>query len=362
MIIVLKPDTTEKQREHVLDYIKDFGLKAHVSEGAYRTVIGLIGDESVLQSVPLEALPGVESVMPILKPFKLASREFHAEDKIVFARGVPIGGPHVAIMAGPCAVETREYLDVIARAVKAAGAAILRGGAFKPRSSPYSFQGLGEEGLKMLRETGDALDMPVVTEVMDTRQVDTVARYADILQVGARNMQNFDLLREVGKAGKPVLLKRGLSATIEEFLLSAEYILSEGNPNVILCERGIRTFENSTRNTFDVSAVPNIQSECHLPVVVDPSHAAGRRDLVVPLARAGIAAGAAGVLVDVHCEPEKAKCDGPQALLPPAFADMVRELGLIANVVGRSIVRGPVQDSKSRSVPKHPTRAPKPAE
>jgi 3-deoxy-7-phosphoheptulonate synthase len=302
-----------------------------------RTIIGVIGDENKLQAEPLSALPGVEQVLPILKPFKLASREFHGEDSVVQVGKVRIGGGSMAMIAGPCAVEGTEILDGIAQEVKAAGANILRGGAFKPRTSPYSFQGLGEDGLKILHDTGQKHDMPVVTEVMDPRQVDVVGRHADMFQVGARNMQNFDLLREVGQTRLPVLLKRGMSATVKDLLMSAEYILAEGNLAVVLCERGVRSFEDSTRNMLDMSAVPNVKSQSHLPIIVDPSHATGRPDLIPSMARAAVAAGADGVHVEVHSCPEKALSDGPQALLPAQFADLMRDIRRLAEVVGKSI-------------------------
>jgi 3-deoxy-7-phosphoheptulonate synthase len=339
MIIVLRPNSTSEQIDHILERIAELGFKPHVSRGELRTIIGVIGDENKLQAEPLAAIPGVEQVLPILKPFKLASREFHKADTVVEvgASRVRVGGGALAMIAGPCAIESAELLDEIAAGVKAAGANILRGGAFKPRTSPYSFQGLGEEGLKILRATGDKHAMPVVTEVMDPRQVPLVERYADMFQVGARNMQNFDLLKEVGQTCKPVLLKRGMSATVKDLLMSAEYILAEGNPNVVLCERGVRTFEDSTRNMLDLSAVPNVKGQSHLPIIVDPSHATGRPDLIPSMARAAVAAGADGVHVEVHSCPEKALSDGPQALLPPQYAALMAELRKLADAVGKSI-------------------------
>jgi 3-deoxy-7-phosphoheptulonate synthase len=337
MIIVLRPDSTSQQIDHVLDRIRDLGFKPHLSRGELRTIIGVIGDENKLQAEPLSAIPGVEQVLPILKPFKLASREFHAADSVVAVGAVKVGGSSLAMIAGPCAVENAEILDTIAGHVKAAGANILRGGAFKPRTSPYSFQGLGEEGLKILQAVGRKHNMPVVTEVMDPRQVEVVNRHADMFQVGARNMQNFDLLREVGQTHKPVLLKRGMSATVKDLLMSAEYILAEGNPNVVLCERGVRSFEDSTRNMLDLAAVPNLKGQSHLPVVVDPSHATGRPDLIPSMARAAVAAGADGVHIEVHSCPEKALSDGPQALLPGQYAALMEQLRRLANVVGKSI-------------------------
>jgi 3-deoxy-7-phosphoheptulonate synthase len=344
MIIVLRPDSTDVQIEHILDRIRELGFKPHISRGEQRTIIGVIGDESRLQVQPLQAIPGVEQVLPVLKPFKLASREMRPADTIVEVgadggpgvKPVRIGGGSLALIAGPCAVEGAEILDTIAGQVKAAGANILRGGAFKPRTSPYSFQGLGEEGLKILRDVGHRHGLPVVTEVMDPRQVDLVVRYADMLQIGARNMQNFDLLKEVGQTRKPVLLKRGMSATVKDLLMSAEYILSEGNPNVVLCERGVRSFEDSTRNMLDMSAVPNVKGQSHLPIIVDPSHATGRPDLIPAMARASIAAGADGVHVEVHSCPEKALSDGPQALLPHQYASLVGDLRRLADLLGKS--------------------------
>jgi len=337
MIIVLRPDSTPDQIGHVLDRIRELGFKPHLSQGELRTIIGVIGDENRLQAQPLSALPGVEQVLPILKPFKLASREFHGQDTTVEVGKVKIGGGSMAMIAGPCAIESAEVLDTIAGQVKAAGANILRGGAYKPRTSPYSFQGLGEAGLKILKDVGRKHLLPTVTEVMDPRQVETVNCYADMFQIGARNMQNFDLLREVGQTHKPVLLKRGMSATVKDLLMSAEYILAEGNPNVVLCERGVRSFEDSTRNMLDLAAVPNIKGQSHLPVIVDPSHATGRPDLIPAMARAAVAAGADGVHVEVHSCPEQALSDGPQALLPTQYAELMGQLRRLAEVVGKTI-------------------------
>jgi 3-deoxy-7-phosphoheptulonate synthase len=337
MIIVLKPHPTPDVVQHVLDRISALGLKAHLSEGVSRTIIGVIGDEAKLQAEPLRAIPGVEQVVPILQPFKLASREFHSDGSVFRCKGVRVGGGHLAVIAGPCAIESEELLFEVAERVRDAGANILRGGAFKPRTSPYSFQGLGREGLKILQAAGERFGMPVVTEVMDPRQVELVERYADMLQIGARNMQNFDLLKEIGRTKMPVLLKRGPSATVKDLLMSAEYILSEGNRQVILCERGIRTFEDSTRNTLDLSIVPNIQGQSHLPIVVDPSHATGRPDLIPPMARAAIAAGADGIHVEVHSCPERALSDGPQALVPAQFERLMEEVRQLAKLMGRRI-------------------------
>lgn len=337
MIIVLRPNPTQQQIDHILERIGELGFKAHLSRGELRTIIGVIGDENKLQAEPLAAIPGVEQVLPILKPFKLASREFNPKDTVVQVGKVRIGGGSLGMIAGPCAVESAAILDDIAGKIKAAGANLLRGGAFKPRTSPYSFQGLGEEGLKILRDVGNKHGLPVVTEVMDPRQMEVVNRYADMVQVGARNMQNFDLLREVGQTRKPVLLKRGMSATVKDLLMSAEYILAEGNHQVVLCERGIRSFEDSTRNLLDMSAVPNVKGQSHLPIIVDPSHATGRPDLIPAMARAAVAAGADGVHVEVHSCPEKALSDGPQALLPDKYAALMKDLRRLAEVVGKTL-------------------------
>jgi len=337
MILVVKPEATPEQIDHIIQRIEELGFRPHVSRGEQRTIIGVIGDERKPQAETFGAIPGVEQVHQILKPFKLASREFHKADSVVSVGRVRIGGGHLAMIAGPCAVESHEGLDRIAAHVKKGGANILRGGAFKPRTSPYAFQGMGEEGLRILRDVGDKHGMPVVTEVMDPRQVGLVEQWADMFQVGARNMQNFDLLKEVGKARKPVLLKRGMSATVKDLLMSAEYILAEGNEAVVLCERGVRSFEDSTRNMLDMSAVPNVKGQSHLPIVVDPSHATGRPDLIPSMARAAVAAGADGVHVEVHDCPEKALSDGPQALLPDQFARLMQDVRKLALAVGSSI-------------------------
>lgn len=337
MIIVLKPHASSEVIEHVLDRIVALGFTPHLSQGVSRTIIGVIGDEIKLQVEPLQAIPGVEKVVPILRPFKLASREFHPDGSVFVVRGVKVGGGHLAVIAGPCAIESEPLLFEIAGRVREAGANILRGGAFKPRTSPYSFQGLGRDGLKILRAAGDRFNMPVVTEVMDPRQVEAVERYADILQIGARNMQNFDLLKECGRTNNPVLLKRGMSATVKDLLMSAEYVLSEGNRQVILCERGIRTFEDSTRNTLDLSVVPNIQGQSHLPIIVDPSHATGRPDLIPSMARAAVAAGCDGIHIEVHSCPERALSDGPQALVPDQFDRLMAEIRQLAELLGKSI-------------------------
>ena len=337
MIIVLKPNATKHQVDHLIERIKALGLKPMVSKGTERTIIGVIGSEDILRVQPLEVIPGVEKVMPVLKPYKLVSREFKPESSIVDVGGVKIGGASLVIMAGPCSVEHRQMLVETAKAVKQAGAKVLRGGAFKPRTSPYSFQGLGEEGLKLLRDVAKETGMRVVTELMDARDLELVERYADIVQIGARNMQNFELLKEVGQSRTPVLLKRGLSATITEFLLAAEYILSQGNFNVVLCERGIRTFDDQTRFTLDLNAVPVIKKLSHLPVIVDPSHGTGSWDHVAPMAKAAVAAGADGLMIEVHPNPEVALSDGPQSLLPKKFAALIKDVRKVAKAVGRTV-------------------------
>ena len=337
MILVVRPDATKEQIDHIIQIIGEAGFTPHVSRGEHRTIIGVIGDERKPHSENFEALAGVEQVLRILKPFKLASREFRKEDSVVKVGKIRIGGGHLAMIAGPCAVESAAGLTAIATHVKKAGANILRGGAFKPRTSPYAFQGMGEEGLKILRDVGDAHDMPVVTEVMDPRQVPLIEKWADMFQIGARNMQNFDLLKEVGQTRKPVLLKRGMSATVKDLLMSAEYILAGGNPDVVLCERGVRSFEDSTRNMLDMSAVPNVKGQSHLPIIVDPSHATGRPDLIPSMSRAAVAAGADGVHVEVHDCPEKAFSDGPQALLPPQYEKLMVDMRKLAEAVGATI-------------------------
>jgi 3-deoxy-7-phosphoheptulonate synthase len=335
MIIVLCPDVTEEQIEHILDKIRDMGLTPHISRGVERTIVGVIGDERLFSENTIESIPGVEQVMPILKPFKLASREFKQENSIVTVNKTSIGGKKIAIMAGPCSVESMDQIMTIAHAVKKAGASILRGGAFKPRTSPYSFQGLGEEGLKMLAEARKETGLSIVTEVMDTRDVELVGKYADILQVGARNMQNYNLLKEVGISKKPVLLKRGFSATLEETLMSAEYVLSKGNYDVMLCERGIRTFEKWTRNTLDLSAVPLLKYHTHLPVIVDPSQGTGYWRWIKPMSLASIAAGADGLIIEVHHDPENALSDGSQSLLPEKFSHLMVEIKQMATMLQR---------------------------
>jgi len=338
MVIVLKPGTSESEIQEISRQIHEMGYQPHVIRGEFRTVIGAVGDERVKAPLQnLEAFDCVESVVPILQPFKLASREIKATDTVIPVNGVAIGGFRLAVMAGPCAVGSEEQLRTVARAVKEAGAHILRGGAFKPRTSPYTFQGLEEEGLKLLAEARKMTGLPVVTEVLEPEKVELVARYADILQIGARNAQNFPLLKEVGAAGKPVLLKRGMATTIKEFLLSAEYILAGGNHQVILCERGIRTFETATRFTLDLNAVPVIKELTHLPVVVDPSHGTGHWKYVAPMAKAALACGADGVVIEVHHQPEKALSDGVQSLKPDRFSHLMEELRPLAQALGRSL-------------------------
>lgn len=338
MIIVLRTDASEAQINHIIEKVQKLGLKPLVSKGTERTIIGVVGPEDVLRATPLEAFAGVEKVMPVLAPYKLVSREFRKENSVVdLGKGVKIGQEEVVIIAGPCAIENYDNLYETAKLVKSYGAKCLRGGAFKPRTSPYTFQGLGEEGLKYLKDIGEKLDLPTVTEVMDTRDIELVIRYADVLQIGARNMQNFNLLKEVGLTKKPVIIKRGLSATIKEWLMSAEYILSGGNMNVILCERGIRTFEDSTRNTLDISAVPVVKQLSHLPIIVDPSHAAGRRDLIGPLSQAAIACGSDGLLIEVHAHPEEALSDGAQSLTPDNFGKLISSVRDIAKAIGRKL-------------------------
>lgn len=337
MIIVLKPGAMDRDVELVDGKVRSFGLTTHISRGVERTIIGAIGDERKMDAEAFEGLECVEKVLRILKPYKLVSRDFQKEDTVVTVMGQKVGGDMIALFAGPCSVEGREMMVGIAGQVAAAGATFLRGGAFKPRTSPYAFQGLGEEGLRYLAEARAATGLPVATELMDPRDIDLVMKYADVIQIGARNMQNFRLLTEVGRLDKPVILKRGMSATIVEWLMSAEYIASEGNRKIILCERGVRTFESETRNTFDVSAIPVVKGLSHLPVIADPSHAAGKVGLVAPLAAAAIAAGADGLMIEVHDRPEKALSDGPQSLKPEAFRDAVARLRKVASAVGRRL-------------------------
>jgi 3-deoxy-7-phosphoheptulonate synthase len=337
MIIVMKRNAPEEHVQSVIDEMRSNNLQPMPMIGTERVVIAVIGDERVLDIGHLKSLASVSKVMPVLQPFKLAARETKHEDTVIDVNGVKIGGKEVVMMSGPCTVENKKQMKEAAKAVKEAGGKILRGGAFKPRTGPYSFQGLGEEGLVLLREAADANDLQVVTEVMDTRDVLLVAKYTDILQIGARNMQNFNLLKEVGKTDKPVLLKRGMSNTIKEFLLAAEYIMKEGNHNVILCERGIRTFETETRNTLDINAIPVIKELSHLPIIVDPSHSTGKRSLVAPVSRAAIAAGADGLIIEMHPHPEEALCDGDQSITPDMLHDIMKELSGISKAIGRSI-------------------------
>jgi 3-deoxy-7-phosphoheptulonate synthase len=342
MIIVCRKDVSDGQLDHIRETVEACGLRTHVSRGAHRVIVGCIGEEAPLQDAPLLALPGVESVTPVLKPYKLAAREFAAESTVVRVgdrSGGAVGGEDLAIIAGPCSVEGRDMLLETAWAVREAGAGILRGGAFKPRTSPYAFQGLGLEGLRLLADARRETGLPVVTEVMDPRQIEVIAEHVDMLQIGARNMQNFSLLSEVGRVHRPVLLKRGMAATVRDVLMAAEYIMAQGNRDVILCERGIRTFETATRNTLDVAAIPVLKAETHLPVMVDPSHAGGRAALVEPLALAAIAAGADGLIIEVHPSPERAASDGEQSLTPAAFAHLMDRVRAFAEVAGRRVAR-----------------------
>jgi 3-deoxy-7-phosphoheptulonate synthase len=336
MIVILRPDVTEDQIKHIVEKAQHLGLKSHISRGVERTIIGFIGPEDVLRATPLEVFPGVESVMPVLAPYKLVSREFKKDNTVIkIKNGGEIGGKRLVVMAGPCSVESYESLLSVGKKVKAAGATILRAGAFKPRTSPYDFQGLGEEGLKILKQVSDELGMATITEIMDPRDVGLIDRYTDIFQIGARNMQNFSLLKEVGLSRKPVMLKRGLSATIKDLLMSAEYILANGNFNVMLCERGIRTFETATRNTLDINAIPVVKLKSHLPIIVDPSHGSGQWELVGSGARAAVAAGCDGLMIEVHDNPEEALSDGAQSLKPEKFNKLVKELRAVAQAVGR---------------------------
>ncbi|MGW8266273.1 MAG: 3-deoxy-7-phosphoheptulonate synthase [Longimicrobiales bacterium] len=335
MIIVTRRGVTESEIDHIRERIESLGFRTHISRGETRVVIGCIGDEQRLQEVPLLSIPGVEAVHPVMKPYKLAAREFAADRTRIPLGGAEVGGPAVVVIAGPCSVEGKENTLDIARFIASKGARGLRGGAFKPRTSPYSFRGLGKEGLEILAEVREETGLPVVTEVMDTRQVELVAEYADAIQIGARNMQNFPLLSEVGRTHRPILLKRGMSATVKDLLLAAEYVMSQGNMSVMLCERGIRTFETATRNTFDLAAIPLLKKETHLPVIADPSHAAGRRDLVHALSYGAVAAG--GLLVEVHPDPESALSDGEQTLDYQEFGELMEALTPFAAAAGRSM-------------------------
>jgi len=338
MVIVMEHHATEEQVQKIIESLMSYGYDVHRSTGVAHTVLGAVGTpRERIDPAALELLPGVREVIKISEPYKLAGRTFKEQDTIVEFRGVKVGGPEVIVMAGPCSVESREQVKIVARAVQRSGARVLRGGAFKPRTSPYAFQGHGETALQWMREAADDLNLAVISEIMDVRTIEMMVKYVDVLQVGARNMQNFDLLKELGRLRHPVLLKRGLSATIEEWLLSAEYILAGGNTQVILCERGIRTFEVATRNTLDISAIPVIKKLSHLPILVDPSHGTGRRDKVLPMGRAAVAAGADGLLIEVHNEPEKALSDGAQSLYPEQFDRLMGELRVIAPVLGRTL-------------------------
>jgi 3-deoxy-7-phosphoheptulonate synthase len=337
VLVVMRKDADAAQIRGVVEAIEARGFKAHPIPGAQRTAIGITGNKGALDAPIFESLPGVLEVIPVSHAYKLVSREVKTEDSVVQVGSVPVGGPELTIVAGPCAVESMEQTLTVARAIKAAGAHILRGGAFKPRTSPYSFQGLGEEGLKILAEARAATGLPVVTEALDNEGIDLVERYADAIQIGARNMQNFSLLKRAGRSSKPVVLKRGMSATLEEFLMSAEYILSEGNYQVILCERGVRTFSDFSRNTLDLAIVPAVKKISHLPILVDPSHGTGRREKVAPLSRAAAAVGADGLMIEVHHDPNRALSDGPQSITPDMFAELVTDLRQIAPVIGRRL-------------------------
>jgi 3-deoxy-7-phosphoheptulonate synthase len=337
MVVVMQERADESEIEAVIERLNGYGFDVHRSSGVRQTVLGAVGVQPDFDVRHIKVLDGVADVYRITSPYKFASRTWRDEDTTIDFDGVLVGGNEVMVMAGPCSVESEEQLDAAAAAIAAEGATFLRGGAFKPRSSPYSFQGLGEEGLKLLRSAGDRYDLRVITEVMTPEHVDLIGQYTDVFQIGARNMQNFDLLRAVGRTATPVFLKRGLSATVEEWLMSAEYVMASGNPNIILCERGIRTFETSTRNTLDLSAVPVVKKRSHLPVFVDPSHGVGIRDKVLPLARAAVAVGADGLMVEVHPDPPRALSDGPQSLFFDQFTDLMQQVRLIAEAVGRSV-------------------------
>ena len=342
MVVVMRERATDEQVQSVIAKLMEMGFDVHRSTGALRTVLGAVGGSRQFDTALLEVLDGVQEVHRITEPYKLASRSFKPDNTVIHVGDLRIGGDEVIVMAGPCSAESEDQVESSAAAVKRAGAKVLRGGAFKPRSSPYSFQGLGEEGLRLLKSAADRHNLKLITEVMDISQLELIERYADILQVGARNMQNFTLLRELGRSKVPVMLKRGLSATIEEWLMSAEYILAGGNMNVMLCERGIRTFESYTRNTLDISAIPVVQKLSHLPIIVDPSHGTGKRDKVAPMARAAVAAGADGLIIEVHCDPDHALSDGAQSMFPVQFDRLMAELRIIAPAIGRSICLEPV--------------------
>ena len=338
MIIITQPRATEEQIERIVARVREFGLEPHISRGASRVIIGVVGPEDLAREKPLAAMPGVEAIVPVLKPYKLASSEFRGEPSTVTIGNVPIGGiEKIALISGPCSVESRDQILSIARTVKESGASVLRGGAFKPRTSPYSFQGLREDGLRFLAEAREQTGLPVITEIMDARDLGVIEKYADCLQIGARNMQNFSLLKEVGRSRLPVFLKRGFSATINDLIMSAEYVLNEGNMNVLLCERGIRTFENATRYTLDLNAVPLLKSKTHLPVVVDPTHGIGIHEFVPQMALAALAAGADALMIEVHHAPDLAKSDGEQAIVPATFAALVPRLRAVAHAIGREL-------------------------
>ena len=337
MVVVMTPEATQADVDGIVDVVRDAGGEAFVTRGVSRTIVGLVGDVDQFGSLNLRSRPGVLDVVRISVPYKLVSREHHPHRSVVEVGGVPIGPDTMTVIAGPCAVETPEQTLTAARMAKAAGASLLRGGAFKPRTSPYAYQGLGEEGLKILADVREETGLPIVTEVVGVEDVAMVASYADMLQVGTRNMQNFPLLQAVGSAGRPVMLKRGMNATIEEWLMAAEYIAQRGNLDIVLCERGIRTFETATRNTLDISAVPVVQRLSHLPVIVDPSHSGGRRDLVIPLTRTAVVAGADGVIVDVHPQPDTALCDGPQALIGEDLPELARAFRELSTYMGREV-------------------------
>ncbi|MBI3124446.1 MAG: 3-deoxy-7-phosphoheptulonate synthase [Ignavibacteriales bacterium] len=337
MVVILQKNATEAQVQNVVKHLEDYGFQIHKSTGTERTIIGAIGVKPNFDTRNISILDGVDEVYRVTTPFKLAGRSFQESNTVIKVKDVEIGGNHVVMMSGPCSVESEDQIFRLAKVVADSGATILRGGAFKPRTSPYAFQGMGEEGLKLMRAAADKYNLLVITEVMQIEQIDLIYKYADIFQVGARNMQNFSLLKELGKVDKPVMLKRGIAATIEEWLMSAEYILSGGNKDVVLCERGIRTFENYTRNTFDLSAIPVVHKKSHLPIIADPSHATGLRDQVPPMARAAVAAGADGLMIEFHHDPETALSDGPQALLPNTYLKLMEELRLIAKAIGRTL-------------------------
>ena len=338
MIIVLKPDTNEKDVKELVNKVESFGLVAHVSKGEETTVIGMVGDVTKVDPKQLEVSPVVDHVMRVSEPYKLANRAFHPEDSIIDVSGVKVGGDHLALIAGPCSVESKEQVIAIAREAKAAGANMLRGGAFKPRTSPYAFQGMGTAGLDILVAAKKETGLPIVSELMSADYIDEFNEKVDLVQIGARNMQNFDLLKEVGRrCTKPILLKRGLSATYEEWIMSAEYIMASGNPNVILCERGIRTFESYTRNTLDLQAIPVIKKLTHLPIIIDPSHAGGKWWLVEPMAKAAVAAGCDGLMIEVHNSPETALCDGPQSLKPEKYTQLIEQIKEIGKIVGKEV-------------------------